>query len=306
MRLTYRQIEFFHAVMAHRIVTEAAEWLGSSQPTVSREIGEMERQIGFPLFQRFGRRLTPTYQGEALFETVRQVHFGLDEINRTVEALASGLNGALCIACLPAYAESLIPMVLPVLRTQGIGLSVHALEEPILKGELSSRLFDIALTEGSYVDEDEVADRLEPGNLVAILPAGHPLTSKPALSPGDFEGENFINFNREDPYRRRIDKIFASEGVKRHLIIEATTATSIRAMVATGAGVSIINPLTACFHRHAGLAVRPLTLNVPYRINVLRPVRSRVSRVVGVVLERLRQACDEVAAADWLNVGKTI
>ena len=79
MKLSQRQIEVFNAVMLNKSVTAAALQLGSSQPTLSREIREMEQRLGFELFQRFGRRLTPTEQAVLLHEVVVRSFVGLDD-----------------------------------------------------------------------------------------------------------------------------------------------------------------------------------------------------------------------------------
>ena len=89
MRLSQRQIDLFNAIMIHKSMTAAAAVLGTSQPTISREIREMERRIGFDLFLRFGKRLTPTNQAVLLHETVRRSVIGLDEISRAASAIRS-------------------------------------------------------------------------------------------------------------------------------------------------------------------------------------------------------------------------
>ena len=68
--LTHRQIEVFRAVMGTAHVTRAAERLGSSQPTVSRELARLEQVLGLTLFERVGGRLRPTARALALQEEV--------------------------------------------------------------------------------------------------------------------------------------------------------------------------------------------------------------------------------------------
>ena len=87
MKLNQRQIDIFNAIMTNKSMTAAAGAVGTSQPTISREIRELERRIGFELFLRFGKRLTPTDQAVLLHEVVRRSFVGLDEISRAASAI---------------------------------------------------------------------------------------------------------------------------------------------------------------------------------------------------------------------------
>lgn len=92
--LTHRHIEVFRAVMIAGGVTKAAELLGSSQPTVSRELARLERAVGFALFQRVAGRLRPTMPGLALYDEVRQSYAGLERAPRPRRACARSRAGS--------------------------------------------------------------------------------------------------------------------------------------------------------------------------------------------------------------------
>lgn len=101
MKLKQRQIDVFNAVMVNKSITAAAARLGSSQPTLSREIREIEQLIGFDLFLRFGKRLTPTDQAILLHEVVLRSFVGLDEINRAASAIRTNNAANFRIASSP-------------------------------------------------------------------------------------------------------------------------------------------------------------------------------------------------------------
>jgi DNA-binding transcriptional LysR family regulator len=110
-------------------------------------------------------------------------------------------------------------------------------------------------------------------NEVAVLPATHGLCRKPVLQPQDFGGEHFISLAVSDPYRQAIDGLFAEHGVQRVLCLETESAAAICAMVRQGLGVAIVNPLTALEYQGRGLEVRPLSVDIPFRIGLLLPQR---------------------------------
>lgn len=74
-----RHIEIFHAVMTTGNLTEAAQMLHTSQPTVSRELARFEKVLGLKLFERTRGRLHPTVQGLRLFEEVQRSGTGWTE-----------------------------------------------------------------------------------------------------------------------------------------------------------------------------------------------------------------------------------
>lgn len=296
VRLNQRQIEVFNAIMRHKGVTAAAVALRTSQPTISRELREMETDIGFDLFHRFGRRLTPTAQAQLLHDIVKRSFIGLDEISRAAIAIGGYNASHLRIACIPAYAEAFIPLVtkrfMEIRPTAH--LVVHSLEETLLHHDLTSQMFDIGLTEGSYEYQGVATEQFDIGEVLCALPAGHRLCAKAVLDPQDFEGIEFVYFSQDDPYRRKLDAIFDEAGVSRHYTVETTTATGVCSMVAAGIGVSIVNPLTAAHYAKRGIELRRLSVQVPYRINLWRPAKGPRSSLVDQFISSLHDVLNEI------------
>lgn len=296
MRLNQRQIEVFNAIMVHKSVTAAAASLRTSQPTVSRELRDLERQIGFDLFNRFGKRLTPTTQAQLLHSVVARSFVGMEEISRAAAAIKEHNAAQLRIASIPAYAEAFLPIVANrFMKEHGpIHLSVHSLEEVSLRHDLTTHMFDIGLTEGSYDYDDATTERIDLGEVVCVLPAGHRLTSKTSLAPKDFEGVEFVYFTQEDPYRSKLDEIFDKAGVSRRYIVETTTATGVCSMVTAGLGVSIVNPLTAAHYTGRGIVLRKLSIRVPYYLNLWRPAKSLRSTHADQFVQTMHQVAGEI------------
>ncbi|WP_434730589.1 LysR family transcriptional regulator [Rhizobium binae] len=273
MRINQRQMEIFNAIMVYKSVTAAATSLRTSQPTVSRELRDLERQIGFDLFNRFGKRLTPTNQAQLLHSVVARSFVGMEEISRVAIAIRGHDGAYLRIACIPAYAEALMPVVVRRFLDSRprVLLSVHSLEEVPLRHDLTTQMFDVGLTEGSYENDDATTEKIDVGELLCVLPAGHRLAEKNIIQPSDFEGVEFVYFSQEDPYRRKLDDIFDAERISRRFSVETTTATGVCSMVAAGVGVSIVNPFTAAHYCKKGVVLRRLSVRVPYQVTLWRP-----------------------------------
>ncbi len=290
--INLRHIEIFHAVMTAGNLTEAARLLHTSQPTVSRELARFEQVIGLQLFERSRGRLHPTVQGLKLFEEVQRSWYGLDRILDTAESLRQFRQGELSIACLPVFSQSLLPLVVPdfLARYPEMSLAIVPQESPLLEEWLSAQRHDIGLTETLNAPAGTLSESLLTLHEVCVLPANSPLASKAVLTPQDFQGQNFISLSRADSYRQLLDNLFNEVGVKRRLVVETHSAASVCAMVRAGAGVSIVNPLTALDYAGSGVVVRRFSVAVPFTVSLIRPRHRPASALVDTFCHHLQAA----------------
>ncbi|EJT9339480.1 LysR family transcriptional regulator [Salmonella enterica subsp. enterica serovar Carswell] len=285
-----RHIEIFHAVMTAGNLTEAARLLHTSQPTVSRELARFEKVLGLTLFERTRGRLHPTVQGLRLFEEVQRSWYGLDRIVSAAESLREFRQGELSIACLPVFSQSFLPPLLPpfLARYPDVSLNIVPQESPLLEEWLSAQRHDLGLTETLHAPAGTTRTELLTLNEVCVLPCDHPLAAKTVLTPDDFQGENFISLSRLDSYRQLLDTLFAEHQVKRRMVVETHSAASVCAMVRAGAGVSIVNPLTALDYAASGVAVRRFSIDVPFSVSLIRPLHRPASALVDTFSKHLQ------------------
>ena len=286
-----RHIEIFHAVMTTGNLTEAAQMLHTSQPTVSRELARLEKLSGLKLFDRVRGRLQPTVQGLKLFEEVQRSWYGLDRIISAAEGLRQFRQGELSVACLPVFAQSLLPLLCqPFLqRFPDVSLNIISQESPLLEEWLSAQRYDLGLTETSQVPAGTERTELFTGNEVCVLPEGHMLAQKTCLTPQDFEGHSYISLSRTDSYRQLLDDLFSGHNVKRRMVMETHSAASVCAMVRAGVGISVVNPLTALDYAGSGVVIRRFSINVPFTVSLVRPRHRPSSALVEAFSDHLRQ-----------------
>ena len=298
MRLTLRHLEVFRAVMASGHVTRAAELIGSSQPTVSRELARLEQALGYALFDRVRGRLRPTVRAVALMEEVDRAYVGLDRIEATAVALRDldFAQGRLTLACLPALAHTLLPDAARRFRASHpqAGLSIVPIEPPLLEQSLSEQRHDLGLIEALRAPPGTTLEVLLEADEVAVLPAGHPLLDHRVLKPADFHGLDFVSLGGADPYRRVIDEMFASQRVVRGTHVEAGSAVSVCALVRQGLGVAIVNPLTAMELAGAGLHLRPISVAIPFRVGLVQPEQRPPSPIAPSFVSALRAAARDL------------
>ncbi len=287
-RLTHRQIEAFRAVIETGKITAAAEVLGTTQPSISKVIADLERAAGFDLFERRGRQVVPTSEALALYEEVERSFVGMAEISRVIEDIRDFRKGSLLIAGMPALALKLLPDVIAqfIAEAPGITVSLRARSSQAVLRHLSSQQFDLGF---AALDNDHPAVLRRPiftAPMLAVLPIGHALERKDLLEPADFDQQPFIALGAEIGTRSETDLFLSTGGARPRIVAEAQLSASICEMVAAGSGISIIEPVTATHFANAGrVAVRPLTPEQPFRYDLLLPAQRKPSSVAARFLE---------------------
>lgn len=267
--ISHRHIEVFRAVMLAGGVSEAARQLHTSQPTISRELARLEFLLGYALFERERGRLKATARALALFDEVQRSFEGLERVTARAQQLARDELGALQVLSLPALAHALLPAACARLSDPGV-IDITPQEPPLLEEWLSAQRFDLGLTEQGQGSEGVRFERLLSLDEVCVLPAGHPLLTKPQLQPADFADQPFVSLASDDPYRRQIDAAFEAGGVQRQMRLQTHSAVAVCAMVEQGLGLAIVNPLTALACSGAKLQWRRFSVSIPYEVWLAR------------------------------------
>ncbi|MGL5952716.1 MAG: LysR family transcriptional regulator [Providencia rustigianii] len=297
--ISWRHIEIFRAVMTTPNLTEAAALLNTSQPTISRELARLEYLLQFKLFDRVKGRLHPTAQGLRFHEEVEHSYYGLERIRNSAETIRRFEYAQISIACLPTFAQSLLPQVCQSFMScyPDVNLTVIPQESPVLEEWLSAQRYDVGLTE--HLQTPPGTEQLTLGSLneVCVLPVGHPFEEKTVLTPHDFHGERFISLSLTDSYRQLIDTTFSEYHVTRKMVMETHSASSICAMTLKGIGVSIVNPLTALdFHQQSSgkLVIRPLSFSIPFTVSLITPNHRPSSQLTQIFTEHLQQSFTQI------------
>jgi DNA-binding transcriptional LysR family regulator len=296
--LSHRQIDIFRTVMGTGHVTRAADMLGTSQPTVSRDLARLEQVLGMTLFDRVRGRLQPTARALALLQEVERSYIGLDRIAATALTLRQFEHARLTLACLPALAHALLPEAARrFMQTHPqAGLSITPMESPLLEQSLTEQRFDLGLIERREAPAGTALAPLLQADEVCVLPAAHPLLARKVLRPRDFEATPFISLAPADPYRPLIDAMFEQHAVQRVLAIDATSAMAVCSLVRQGLGVAIVNPLTALELAGPELHIRPLSVSIAFHVGLATPELRTVNPLRDAFVAALRAAASATQA----------
>lgn len=296
--LNPRQIEAFRTVIVTGGVTSAARALNISQPAVTRLIHDLQYALGLTLFERRGTRLVPTNEALSLYREVERQFVGLEQIQNTARNLREGLSGSLRIAALPTFNVGFLSRIVAAYLKDKPGLDVA------IYGSISSQVVDWVAT--GFCDIGFAQYPLDFPNIdvealpsvpaVAVLPEGHRLAEKAFLEPLDFAGEPFVSLAGSTQWRYRTDALFSAARVTRQMRVETPLSMIACSLVASGAGIGIVDPYTAAEYCGRGVVTRPFRPVVLYDIGTVWPAGRFRSPLARDFADRVRAAVAALAA----------
>lgn len=281
--MNFKQVEAFRAIILSGSMTAAAREMHTSQPNISRLIAQMERHVGFHLFERVSGRLIPTPEAEALFRDVERAFVGLDAIRKSAQGIRNQGIGHLRIAAVPSMALTIVPEVMQQFSAEypDVRVSLHVSDSVAVTQWTASRYCDTGVS--SYVPDTAgiKATLVDTFQGVCIVPPGHRLAEKRSpVTIRDFRGEHFLSLPAGDGTRRAIDALFAQSGDDARIeAYECPYAAAICMMVGRGMGVSIVNPLVAAHFMHTGIVVKPLAPQSPFPCYILTSTQAPTSQL---------------------------
>ncbi len=271
--MNHRQIEIFAAVMRAGTVSKAADGLGITQPAASRALSEMERNLGFVLFDRIRQRLLPTPEAWQLFKSVEDSFRGLDTIRAEAARIRDQGTGSLRIASLSLLGSTLVPRAIARFqeRHSDTSITFHILMSRDVRDLVASGQFDLGLA----ADEIDIAGVshqlfLSPAAMIA-MPAGHPLTNLDVIRPADLPGHAFIAYVPEDRARQRLDGIMKEAQLRLNVMVETIYATTVCALINEGVGIGLVSPYAVNSLDKARVVLRPFEPAVLIRTLLILP-----------------------------------
>lgn len=289
--MNLRQLEAFRAVILGQTVTRAAEMLHISQPAATRLISALEDNIGFLLFERIKGRLHPTPEALVLYEEVQRSLLGVERIARAAREIGSLTRGSLHIACAPAMGLSFLPRAICafVKQHEQAQISLMVLSSQEVVDQVVGQRCDLGFIAEPNIYLSPRGERLLRSSMLCALPVGHRLQEKSVVLPEDLEGEAFISFPQALGSRNHLDAIFAAHGVSRKLQLETQLSASLCAFVELGAGVALVDSISALEYRGNGIVFRPFEPVVEMDFSMLLPSQGRLSRIQESFMQHMRE-----------------
>ncbi|WP_326783521.1 LysR substrate-binding domain-containing protein [Streptomyces sp. NBC_00151] len=245
--LDLRQLRYFVAVAEAEHVGRAAERLHISQSPLSRQIAQLEKNLGLTLFERSQQRIRLTSDGRVFLTEAHALLRHADRLENLGRRLGRGEEGGLCIGYVAdAMHTGVLPSALRTLRDQrpGIHVALYDQESAEQFEGLRQRSLDIALvrTPPPEGDPDLDAAPLLRDPLLLALPERHPLALAEELTPDVLDRQPWIAVgDAQDPAWR--DTFVAScvaSGFTPDIRLDAADPLTALGLVASGLGLALI------------------------------------------------------------------
>lgn len=298
-RITPRQLEAFRAFMEAGTVTGAAERMRLSQSAVSKILGGLEYSVGYPLFRREKQRLLPTREAKLLQREVERIFRGLEELGGFVRDLRTLEQGEMHVVSTPALGEVVLPDVLAAFLRQhaGVRVAFQVRHSEVINQFAVDQQTDLGFSMVPFDHPSVVSEELFRVPAVCVLPKAHRLARKDTIAAEDLRGEDFLSFARDTRMRHLVDAVFEQRQIARVLRLEVYSSLEACSMAARGAGVSIVEPLTAMRVAPGDLVIRPFAPRIDYTFKVMRPRFRDPSRLADAFLDAVKAWVSGMAAS---------
>lgn len=254
-------------------LTEVAAMLYTSQPGVSRQIRELERELGVEVFVRAGKRLTGlTPPGAALLPIVERLLLEADNLKRAGNDFSAHLEGQLSVAATHSQARYVLPSVVKDFRDRFPKVTLHLRQGSpkqvaamLLSGEA-----DIGVATEALADYPQLVTlpcyRWTHG---IVVPPGHPLLELPEpVTLEQLAAYPIITYEQGYTGRAHIDEAFQARGLCPDVVLTAMDADVIKTYVELGMGVGIVASVALDAERDLNLRI--LDAGHLFRVNVTR------------------------------------
>lgn len=290
-----RHLRYFVAVAEEGNFRRAAEKLRMSQPPLSQQVKDLEREIGAALFERSGRGVRLTHAGSMFLVEARRTLEQAGQAAQTAARAQRGEIGHLSIGFVGSATYEALPRMLRAFRVgyPEVGLELQTMSTLQQLSAFREGRIQLGILRPP-VDGDLFTRTITRESLVAVIPADHPLSEKKPLSLADFAGEDFILWPRDhDPHALvQILSLCQKADFSPNVVQQSAELQTITGLVAAGVGVSLLIGNPKHLLRHDGVVHKTIEappahweLSVAWREDEHSPVVQAFLEVADSVID---------------------
>ncbi|MBF8176094.1 MAG: CysB family HTH-type transcriptional regulator [Burkholderiaceae bacterium] len=281
-------------------LTEVANVLFTSQPGVSRQIRELEEELGVDIFERNGKRLTGlTDPGRGILQIIDRLLLEAENLQRASQEYAGQEIGTLAVATTHTQARYMLPKVVQVFRKEFPKVRIalqQSTPEHIAEWVLSGKA-DIGIaTEGLSQFEDLVSFPCYRWHHSVVVPDGHPLLDKKLITLADLAQYSLITYDLGFTGRGHIDDAFKQADITTDIVLTAMDSDVIQQYVLLNLGVGIVASMALQQNGSNGLKV--IDASHLFAQNVTRLAVRRGAYLRQYTYDFIQQFAPELTRAD--------
>jgi LysR family hydrogen peroxide-inducible transcriptional activator len=245
IQVNFRDLRYLVAVADHQHFGRAAAACYVSQPTLSTQIKKLEDYLEVQLVERTSKKVLVTPIGRVVTERARQILAEVDDLVHVARAAGDPMSGELRLGIIPTLGPYLIPHLFPVLRERYPKLRVLLHEERTsgLTQRLQEGALDAAIMGAPAPDEGLIAQSLFREPFEVAMPADHPLARRREIRRADLDAAPMLLLEEGHCMRDQALDFCSRVGAQQQQDFRATSLETLRQMVASGAGVTLLPAL---------------------------------------------------------------
>lgn len=248
MRVTLRQLGTFEALARLKSFSAAANEMHVSQPTVSKQIKALHEEIGLPLVEQIGKKVSLTEAGQELYATCAEWLDTWGRFEQTIANLKGMKQGRLKIAAVTTT-NYFMPRLLGPFYSQfpNIDVSLEVVNRDRLLERLARNEDDLYIMGVPPEEIDVEAEPFLDNPLVVLAPASHPLAKKKRIPFKRLGQEQFLLREQGSGTRITIERLFAERNTPLNILMELGSNEAIKQAVAGGLGLALLSQSTLSF-----------------------------------------------------------
>ncbi len=297
MDLKLKDLRYLVAVADQRHFGRAAAQCFVSQPTLSAQLKKLEESLGVQLIERAPNNVSLTEAGEQIVARARGILEATDEVVTLARSQRDPLAGRLRVAFLPTIGPYLLPHVAPAVRKALPRLELRLYEyqtDPMLE-KLHAGELDVGVLALPVELAGLEARELYREPFTVALPERHALAARESVRVADLKGETLLLLEEGHCLRDQALEVCSRAGTRDVQDFRATSLETLRQMVATGAGITLLPELAGrgAYRNARGVVLRPFVRPAPVRhIGALwrksTPRRAAIDALCTVISEHAR------------------
>jgi LysR family transcriptional regulator, hca operon transcriptional activator len=296
-----RHLRYFIAVAEEGSLTNAAERrVHTAQPSLSRQIRDLELEVGVALLERGARGIVLTAAGRTFLDHARLALLQVDAAGNAARSAAQPEKRAFTIGFLAGQELVWLPEALRILRGEqpDIEITLASQSSPELAGALMRGKVDVAFLSREKDAPGIAFKPLIKEPLAAVLPVGHRLAAQKQVRVQDLAGETYISPTRVAPALKAVIENYAAKsGIVLKPEYDAENLSSVLSLVTSTGGVTLM-PLYVKLMLPSSVVIRRLQGEAPTIELVLGYSRSNTSALVKSFLIRTDELVARVAKPD--------
>jgi LysR family transcriptional regulator, hca operon transcriptional activator len=285
-----RHLRYFIAVADAGSLTVAAEQkLNTSQPSLSRQIRDLEQQVGVQLINRSAHGVELTSAGKAFLEHARLTLLQAEAAKEAALRAAQPARPTFALGFMSGAEIGLLPEVNRVLRDEfpGIDIRLSSDYSPVLAKALTRRRLDAAFMRSEEHMGDLAYKRVRTDPLVLVFPSDHRLASQEVVAPEDVVNETFYFPSKSAPAVRRVVlEYFNRVGIDLKPEHEVHNVVHAISMITSTRGVMLLPAYTKRYLPES-IATRPVKGEVPTLDLVIAYHKANNSPILKLLLSRV-------------------